>query len=136
MSISDQTELDLIKYMFNATATPWATNANFWVGLCTADPGDTGTATTNAISYTGYARATVVRTTSGWTAANPTANVASINTGAMTAGAGGTVTHTTIVDSTSGAGNLIASGACTPNIVVANGVTPTFAAGAITFGLD
>lgn len=136
MSISNQTELDLIKYMFNATAAPWAATANFWVSLHTANPDEAGTAQSSEISYTGYARASAARTTSGWTAANPTSNVLALATGAMTAGTGGTVTHVGVVDSASGAGNLIASGACTPNIVVTNGVTPSFAAGAVTFGLD
>jgi hypothetical protein len=136
MSISDATELALIAYTFNATAPSWAAAGSFYFGLCTADPGESGTAATSPISYTGYARAAIVRTTSGFTAANPTANVAAINTGAMTAGAGGTATFGIICDSSSGAGNIIASGAITPNIVVSNGVTPSFAAGAITFSLD
>lgn len=137
MSISDATELDIIKYVFNATAPAWAGNTNHYFHLHTTDPGESGDSTSGTpAAYTGYARPAIVRTTSGFTAANPTANVAAINTGAMSGGTGLSAAYGSIVVAVSGTSQIIASGAITPTIVVSTGVTPSFAAGAITFSLD
>jgi hypothetical protein len=100
-----------------------------YVSLHTADPGEAGDQTTNEISYTGYARVAVARSGSGWTvSANSVSPVADVTFGAMTAGAGGTVTHAGIGKSVSGAGVLFYSGTVSPNISVVNGVTPIIAA--------
>ena len=70
---SDTWENHVCGLIFNATAiAQFADNAassastELWVSLHTADPGDTGTQGTNEVSYTGYARVAVERTTSGW----------------------------------------------------------------------
>jgi hypothetical protein len=131
MSKGNTFENDILKLFFNATAiadlaqddssTPATT---LTVALHTADPGEGGTQATSEISYTGYARVAVARTTGGWTAAaaGSTSPVANIDFGIMTAGAGGTVTHFSVG---SGVSNyLMYSGTVTPNIVVSNGVTP------------
>lgn len=133
MSKGNTFENDLLKLIFNATAiTSIADNAssspftNLYVSLHTGDPGEGGDQTTSEISYTGYARVAVLRTTGGWTASSSgsTSPVANIDFGAMTAGAGGTVTHFVIGTVSSGAGKILYSGTVTPNIVVSNGVTP------------
>jgi hypothetical protein len=91
--------------------------------LHTADPGEAGTQATSEIAYTGYARIAVARTTGGWAVtANSVSPVANIDFGEMTGGAGGTVTHFSV--GTGVANKLLYSGTVTPNIVVANGVTP------------
>jgi hypothetical protein len=132
-SIGDTTENDMLKLVFNATNwsliadnTGTTPLANIFVSLHTADPGETGTQSTSEISYTGYARIAVARTTGGWTAssAGSTSPVANIDFGQMTAGAGGTVTHFATGTLTSGAGVILFSGTVTPNIVVSNGVIP------------
>jgi hypothetical protein len=46
-----------------------------------------------------------------------------------TGGAGGTATHASIGVASSGASKILYSGALTPNIVVANGVTPIITSG-------
>lgn len=73
-----------------------AAAGNFYVSLHTADPGETGTASTNEANYTGYSRVAVVRSASGWTVSgtNPTqvSNAALITFGACTAGSN-TITH-------------------------------------------
>ena len=68
MSKGDTFENDLLKLIFNGTAIAnIADNAatspltNLFVALHTADPGETGNQSTNEVSYTGYARATVAR---------------------------------------------------------------------------
>jgi hypothetical protein len=132
MSKGNTFENDFLKLIFNATAiADLAENdssspaTNLYASLHTGDPGEAGDQTTSEISYTGYARVAVARTTGGWTVTNNSVSpVANITFGQMTAGAGGTVTHFAVGVSSSGAGKLLWSGTVSPNIVVANGVTP------------
>jgi hypothetical protein len=135
MSISDNTENNILKLIFNATAwANYADNAastpqtNVGVALHTADPGDTGTAATNEVGYTGYTRVNVARTTGGWTVtSNSVSPVANIDFPAGTGGTG-TVTHFSTSKSNAspptGTQDILWSGTVTPNIVTGNGVTP------------
>lgn len=131
-------ELSMIKLIFNAvTITGIAQdiagggNANLYVSLHTADPTEEGSAVSSETAYTNYARVAVARTTGGWTAANPTGNVAAITF--PTCGASGaTITHFGIVDTASGAGVLLYAGQLTSQLIVSNGITPSFAIGALT----
>lgn len=142
-SISDAFENDLVKLIFNATPIAnLADNAasspltNLYVSLHTADPGEAGTEATSEISYTGYARVAVLRTSGGWTVtANSVSPAANIDFGAMTAGAGGTVTHWVVGVASSGSTKILFSGTVTPNIVVSTGVTPRLTT-ASTISLD
>lgn len=132
MSKGNTFENDLMKLIFNAVAIAnIADNAatspltNLYAGLHTADPGEAGDQTTSEISYTGYARVAVPRTSGGWTVtANSVSPVANIDFPASTGGTGGTVTHGVIGTAASAAGKLLYSGTISPNIVVSNGVTP------------
>lgn len=132
MSKGNTFENDLLKLIFNATAIAnIADNAavspltNLYVSLHTADPGEAGDQTTSEISYTGYARVAVARTSGGFTVTLDTVTpVATVAFGQMTAGVGGTVTHFAIGTASSGTGKILYSGTVTPNIVVTNGVTP------------
>lgn len=95
------------------------------VSLHTSDPTVGGAQNTNEISYTGYARLAVIRTSAGWTVTGASVSPAAIVTyGAMTAGAGGTVTNVSVGTASSGAGKILYTGALSPNIVVTNGTTP------------
>jgi hypothetical protein len=123
---------DLLKLIFNATAIAnIADNAatspltNLFVSLHTASPGAAGTQSTSEAAYTGYGRATVARTTGGWTAASAqsTSPVATIAFSPATAGTE-TETHFGIGVAVSGATKLICFGTITPNIPVSNGTTP------------
>lgn len=135
MSKSNTTETNLLKLLFNNTT--WAnlgdatgvlgsaTAGSLFVSLHTADPGEAGDQTTSEISYTGYARVAVARTTGGWTVTNNSVSpVATVSFGLMTAGTGGTVTHFGVGRATSGTGELLYSGTVSPNISVTAGVTP------------
>lgn len=132
MSKGNTFENDLLRLIFNATAIAnIADNAatspltNLQVSLHTADPGEAGDQTTSEISYTGYARVAVARTSGGWTVtANSVSPVANIDFGNMTAGAGGTVTHFVVGTAASGAGKILYSGTVTPNLSVTTGSTP------------
>lgn len=135
MSLTNAAETAMLLLLFenanwanvgDVTGLRGSTTAGSWhVSLHTADPGETGNQTTSEISYTGYARVAVARSSAGWTVTGggvvPDAN---IDFGAMTGGAGGTVTHFGIGTDASGVGNLIFKGAVTPNIVTTTGVTP------------
>jgi len=132
MSKSNAFETDLLGLIFNGTAiSTIADNAasapltNLYLALHTADPGEAGNQETSEISYTGYSRVAVARTSGGWTiTGNSVSPVAAIEFGEMTGGAGGTVTHASIGTASTGTGKILYSGALTPTIAVALGVLP------------
>lgn len=124
----------LVANLLNGVAIPAAyTGTNLYLSLHTADPGIGGTQSTSEIAYTGYARLPIVRnTTGGWTCTGKTAsNAAAQLFGAMSGGAGGTVTHMGVGELLTGAGALVFAGPVTPNIVVTTPVAPNFPIGAI-----
>jgi hypothetical protein len=132
MSKSDSFENSWLKLVFNATAIAnIADNAatapltNLYVALHTADPGEAGTQSTSEISYTGYARVAVARTTGGWTVTgNSVSPAAAITFPASTGGTGGTANFFSVGVAASGATTILYSGAVSPTIAVASGVTP------------
>ena len=132
MSKGNSLENSLLLLLFNATAIAnIADNAasspltNLYVSLHTADPGEAGSQTTSEISYTGYARVAVARTSGGWTVtANSVSPAAEIAFTISSGGSGGTVTHFGVGTASSGAGVLLYSGTVSPNFVVASGVIP------------
>lgn len=98
---------------------------SLYLVLHTGDPGETGTATTSEIAYTGYARQAVARSGAGFTVSGASVTLAAnVDFPEMTGGAGGTVTYFSVVKEVSGASVILYSGAVSPSIVVANGVTP------------
>jgi hypothetical protein len=71
---SDTTESAILALIFNATTwANYAINAssspetNIATSLHTADPTDSGTATSSEVTYTSYARVSVARTSGGFT---------------------------------------------------------------------
>ena len=132
---SDTFENDFLKLVFNATAIAnIADNAatspltNLYVALHSADPADAGVQNTNEVSYTGYARVAVARTTGGWTVttAAGVTTVSPVATIAFPACTGGTVTatHFSVGVASSGATKILYAGTITPNIAITTGVTP------------
>jgi hypothetical protein len=104
-----------------------STAGSLYVSLHTADPGETGDATTNEVSYTGYARVAVARSAGGWTVTgNSVSPTAAVTFPPCTAGTA-TATHAGISTAASGAGVLLFKGSISPNIAIANGVTPEIA---------
>ncbi len=139
MSKANVFENDLIKLIFQATAIAnIADNAaaspltNLYVALHTADPGEAGDQSTSEANYTGYARVSVARTSGGWTVTNnQSVNAGAVTFGACTAGSN-TVTHFSVGVAASGATKILYSGALTASLAVSAGITPSFAAGALT----
>jgi hypothetical protein len=132
MSKSSVFETEFLKLIFNGTAIAnLADNAavapltNIYLALHTADPGNAGNQTTSEVAYTGYARVAVARTAGGWVVTASSVSPAAVaNFPAMTAGVAGTATHASIGTAVNGAGKILWSGALTPTIGYANGVTP------------
>lgn len=102
-----------------------------YLSLHTANPGTTSDQTTSEIAYTTYARVSVARTTSGFTApsAGSSALVANADFPVMTAGAGGTATYAGLGTGSSGVGKMLYTGLLTPSISVVNGTIPRLTTG-------
>lgn len=149
MSKGDTWEADLLKLVFqnigaaligDATGlVPSTAAGSLFVALHTADPGEAGTQLTSEATYTGYARATVVRSAVGFTVSgtSPTqvANAAAVAFAACTAGAN-TITHFSVGTAVSGAGKLLYSGALAASLAVSSGITPSFAISALAVTED
>ena len=130
MSKGNTFETDMLALIFNGTAiADLAENdttspvASLTVALHTADPGETGTQSTNETAYTGYARQSVARSAGGWTVTgNSVSPVANINFPECTASPGAPITHMSI--GTGVANKLLYKGTITPSIAVAAGAIP------------
>lgn len=129
----------ILALIFNATAIPdlaendsSSPNTDLYLSLHTANPAGASQATSET-AYTNYARIAVVRTTSGWDvpAGGVTSNAA-LAQFAQCGVTGATITHVGIGTASSGAGNLLYSGALSSPLVVSNGIQPQFAANALT----
>lgn len=136
MSKGDTFENDYLKLIFNGTAIAnIADNAsaspltNLYLSLHSADPGEAGSQTTSELSYTGYARVAVARTSSGFTVTgNTVALTSTMSFGACTAGSG-TATYFAIGTASSGAGKILYSGPVTPQLTIGVGTTPQLTIG-------
>lgn len=149
MSASDAFEADLLKLIFNNTnianigdATGLrgsSTAGSLWGALHVGDPGDSGNQATSESTYTGYARASVARSTLGFavsgTAPTQVANVGAVSYPLCTGGST-SVSHFSVGTSSSGNGEIIVSGALTASLNVSNGITPSFSAGQLTATVD
>lgn len=135
MSKSNDLEAQVIALIFNGTALPWA-NANLFVALHTADPGEAGTQPTSEATYTGYARVAVSRDVAGWTVSgNQAINAAEVTFPECTGGAE-TITHVSVGLVVSGAGQILYKGATDDPLAVSNLITPRFPAGTIILQED
>lgn len=138
MSKSNTFENDLLLLVFNNTNISLVGDAtglrgssaagNLYVSLHTADPGEAGNQGTSEISYTGYARVAVARTSGGFTVSgNSVSPASSITFGQRTDVASNTATYFGIGTDSSGSGKLLYSGQITTpsgGIVVSHLVTP------------
>jgi hypothetical protein len=113
-----------------------AAAGNFWISLHTADPGEGGSQTTNETSYSGYARASVARSGSGWSRTGSIiSNVSAINFGTCSSGTA-TITHFGVGTDSTSTGNLLFKGSLTSSLAVSLGIAPSFVAGALTVEVD
>ena len=124
-SLSNYAELKLLDHVFNTAYTPATT---IYLGLATADPGETATgASANEVANSGsYARTAI---TFGSAASRRSTQNATV-TFPQATGSWGTVTHWFIVDSaTYGAGNVLAYGSFAASKTIISGNTPSVASG-------
>lgn len=139
MPKSTNTCNNFLALLYNATA--WANIAdnaasspitNIYIALATATGAVGDTMSTNEATYTNYARQTVARTTSGWTApaSRSTSNVAQI-TFPQCGVTGNTITSAKAGKAV-GASDVFHYGDLNSSIVVSNLIQPVFAIGAVT----
>lgn len=134
MSATDFLENKKLDHILGATTyTPPATT---YIGLSTADPGETGSGLAEP-SGGSYARVAVTNNTTNW----PAASAGSKSNGTQIAfasptGSWGTVTHWFIADASSG-GNMLYKGPLTAATTIGAGdPQPRFAAGTLIINED
>ena len=145
MSKSNATENDFVKFVFNATAMP-SYGASLQLNFHTADPGEAGTATTNAPTPVNYVAQTVSRDGAGWVICDsdgtPNAsgscakNASAVTFPEVESGFAGTETWTHGSVSVVTGGQILYSGALTQSIIVSALSTPNFPAGTVLFRED
>jgi len=113
-----------------------ATAGSFYIALHTADPGEAGDQTTSEIAYTSYARVAVARSGAGFSRSGSTISNAALVQFPQCTGGSGTATHFSVGTESSGAGQIIVSGALASSLAVSNGIQPQFAAGALQATAD
>lgn len=136
MSKGNTTENDLLEYIFKGTAISWNAAANLYVSLHTADPGEGGSQTTSECAFGSYARQAVARSGSGWTVSGNTASNADTISFPECSSGSETVTHVAIGTNSSGAGQILYSGALSSSRNVSSGITLQFATGALDITED
>jgi hypothetical protein len=136
MSFGNTTETDVLGKLFNNTALSWDANVNLYLALHTADPGEAGSQTASEATYTSYARVTVARSAGGWTVSGATASNTALVQFPQCTGGSNTITHVSIGTASSGAGQIIVSGALNSSLSVSNLIQPQFSAAALVFTLD
>lgn len=135
MSFSNAAETAILEQVFKGTALPWNANTNLWIALHTADPGEAGTAVTSEATYGAYARIPLARASEFTVSGNQVSNTNLEQFAQCTSGSN-TITHASIVDTASGAGNIIIKAPLNTSIPVSTGIQPQFASGALVFTLD
>lgn len=134
MSKSNTTESDVLKAALKGIDPSWRANANRYIALHTADPGEAGTAVTSETAYTNYARVAVP--TTDWTEASGTASNSNLLQFPVCGVTGATITHVSIVTTASGAGQIIYSGALNASLAVSSLIQPQFAISALQISED
>lgn len=129
-------QLDILKKFLRATNPSWDANTNLYISLHTGSPGATGDQTTSEATYTSYARVTVSRDSSGWAISGQNVqNNAAITFPACTGGSN-TITYVGIGTASSGTGTLLWYIPLSASLAVSNGITPSFAAGALVLSVS
>ena len=136
MSYGNATETDINAKIFKNTALPFDAITDLYLALHTADPGEAGSQTTNEATYTSYARVAVARSAVGWTVSGATVESAALVQFVTCSGGSNTITHVSIGTVSSGAGQILVSGALSSSLSVSTGIQPQFSAGALVFTLD
>ena len=125
---------DVLAYFFQQTAPTYASNANFYMALHTADPNLSSPSYqgTSEATYTGYARIAIPRSSAGFTIVNNLISNTAIVLFATCTGGNNTITNWSWgVSSSSSTGEIIYTGFLAVPIIVTAGIQPEFAAGVL-----
>jgi predicted membrane-bound mannosyltransferase len=126
---------DGLNYFLRNVAPSWGGSGTVYLSGHTAAVGLGGTAVTNEIAYTGYGRVALTRSSGGaFTAAASAAssNNALVQFGICTGGTlPVTMTHVSIVTTSSGAGDVIYTGALDSPLVINLNTRPEFDIGSL-----
>jgi hypothetical protein len=134
MSLSNATETAALDMFLRGVDPSYRAGATQYLALFTADPTETGSLA-NEATYTGYARVALTKA-SAWTGtSSPFTNANLIQFGACTAGSSA-VTHFAVVDTASGAVNMMIVGGLAATLNVSAGIQPQFASGALSISAD
>jgi hypothetical protein len=136
MSKGNTFEGDVISLTFHGTAYSWNANTNLYISLHTGDPGEGGSQTTSEATYGSYARQTVARDATGWDVSGNTASNDDLIQFPQCSSGTNTITHVAIGTASSGAGQILYSGALSSSLAVSTGIQPQFAANALTITED
>lgn len=109
---------------------------NLYVALHTANPDEGGAQNTSEVSYTGYARVAVERSSDKWTVSgNEATNAEAVAFGECTAGSA-TATHFSVGTASSGAGKILYKGALGSPLAISENITPSFDPGELDITED
>ena len=134
MSLSNTTETAALDAFLRGVDPSYRASATQYLALFTADPTETGSIAAEA-NYTGYARVALTKATAWTGSVSPFTNANLIQFGACTAGTNA-LTHFSVVDTASGAVNMMISGALASTLNVSSGIQPQFAAGALSVSAE
>jgi hypothetical protein len=134
MSLSNTTETAALDAFLRGTDPSYRAGATQYLTLFTGDPGETASLAAEA-DYIGYARVALTKATAWTGTASPFTNAALIQFGACSAGTNA-LTHFAVVDTASGAVNMMISGALSATLNVSSGIQPQFAIGALSIAAD
>lgn len=134
MSLSNTTETAVLDALLRGTDPSYRAGATQYLALFTADPTETASLAAEA-TYTGYARVALTKSSSWTGTSSPFTNANLIQFGACTAGTNA-LTHFAVVDTASGAVNMMISGALSSTLNVSSGIQPQFAIGALSISCD
>lgn len=134
MSLSNATETNILDVLLRGVDPSYRAGATQYLALFTADPGEAASLS-NEANYTGYARVSLTKA-SAWTGtASPFTNADLIQFGICTAGTNA-LTHFAVVDTASGAVEMMISGALSATLNVSAGIQPQFGAGVLSISAD
>ena len=146
MSFFDSFETSTLRLIFNnvgisnigdATGIPAAAAVgSLYLALHTADPGDAGNGTTNEADFTGYARLAIARSSGGWTVTGGIVSNTALAQFANCTGGANTITHVSVVATSSGTATPIVSGAVDAPEDVISGVQLKFDPGVLALALN